>query len=1094
MQSTRARSVVAAPDGTDRFLVGGGAELRLYEAQTTRATTGQRSHRFITSSVVSELAGLRAFAWAPGRHAAPPLVAAGLTTGRVLLLRMDEGDGRGGGKAMPSVQINVRHSRPCNIVTFCPDQPRLLAVGLEKGRGESLLVYDVQRSFDSSANHDPSSSSSTSRNFPLHRETSASGRSRNQSPARLSSLSSPSPSPSPHDPLPLVSFGSSEIITSAAFLASRSGPAGSDTSALLAAAMATKWLRVYDLRSPPSTVTTWSTRSIWGIQSNPFNGQQFTSYGDDGVIRLWDLRKPLDPVLSFSEVDAGSIPAQKQRANVVAKPLAETAWSTEKRGVFATLEKEGSAMRVWNLIDGPGPRLLNAAGGVGGPSRAGSVSGVVHGAVDVGVDEKDVLRMPIVLDDRKTRSFQQTLTSFAFASSRDAAELRFVGLSRDSANPGSSGQRLELIDLPPTSHSAFLERSILVSSSPDKHTTYSIPVGSSTLEDTDVLDSLSAHQRRLSISPATPALQISVDPLVRSPQTTERGRTLSLAGLLPPLTAADRNLAPRPSNMLMRRISSSGVVQLVGSDAADEMGLRSLGTDMAVVVRERVEAGYGSDPLVNAGLSDAGVKEFWLWVTRAQALSSEACVPDYDFRFRGVLRILLGFPSGMVHPTASSSPASSTHSSPGTSPRAATPRSIYTDITRSLRRGDEAQSKHAAYAAGCAQLVAKRKLKDVFAISSSQFAAQRKIALSCCGAEWEEGWEAVCTRLAKAGAYDGAARHAFFSGQLEKSMGYLRLCKDENLRMLAPIVAAYLAQPDSLRGSESNYASLCRSLSSDVETPWVRAMFAYLATSEWRELVDETGLALRDRVAVALRFLSDSELIPFLQDIGDEALSSSDLEAVVLFGLRNDGLKLLSSYVDRTADVQTVALACSFTSPGMIRADMRVTRWVETYRSQLDKLQLYAARAMFDAARGRRARAALEQARVAGRQAEAKELVAAMRKTAPPQILIRCQFCSTNISPPKGAFLPGEQREVRKGDGPRGHKASLCPSCSKQLPACSVCLARPSVSAFEADGPATLSWCIRCRHGGHASHLLAWFDTSRVCAVAGCECECSSRL
>lgn len=131
----------------------------------------------------------------------------------------------------------------------------------------------------------------------------------------------------------------------------------------------------------------------------------------------------------------------------------------------------------------------------------------------------------------------------------------------------------------------------------------------------------------------------------------------------------------------------------------------------------------------------------------------------------------------MTHPNASASPTSSTHSSPGTSPRAATPRSIYTDITRSLRRGDEAQSKHAAYAAGCAQLVAKRKLKDVFAISSSQFAAQRKIALSCCGAEWEEGWEAVCAKLAKAGDHEGAARHAFFSGQLEKSMGYLRLCK-----------------------------------------------------------------------------------------------------------------------------------------------------------------------------------------------------------------------------------------------------------------------------------------------------------------------------
>lgn len=135
-------------------------------------------------------------------------------------------------------------------------------------------------------------------------------------------------------------------------------------------------------------------------------------------------------------------------------------------------------------------------------------------------------------------------------------------------------------------------------------------------------------------------------------------------------------------------------------------------------------------------------------------------------------------------------------------------------------------------------------------------------------------------------------------------MYYLRMCKgpsflsspaemtgtdfasfdtDENLRMLAPIVAAYvrpstcstsdsypstdpllllpqLAQKDSRHSSESNFSSLCRTLSSDAETPWVRAMFAFFATSDWRELVDETGLPLKDRVAVSLRFLSDSEV------------------------------------------------------------------------------------------------------------------------------------------------------------------------------------------------------------------------------------------
>lgn len=105
------------------------------------------------------------------------------------------------------------------------------------------------------------------------------------------------------------------------------------------------------------------------------------------------------------------------------------------------------------------------------------------------------------------------------------------------------------------------------------------------------------------------------------------------------------------------------------------------------------------------------------------------------------MRILLGFPSGMTN----SSAASSRRSTPTQSPLP-TPRSIYGNISRSLRRSEEAQSKHAAYTAACNQLVAKRRLENTFAISSSQFAAQRKIALSSCGQDWEDDWEQVCNR------------------------------------------------------------------------------------------------------------------------------------------------------------------------------------------------------------------------------------------------------------------------------------------------------------------------------------------------------------
>lgn len=41
--------------------------------------------------------------------------------------------------------------------------------------------------------------------------------------------------------------------------------------------------------------------------------------------------------------------------------------------------------------------------------------------------------------------------------------------------------------------------------------------------------------------------------------------------------------------------------------------------------------------------------------------------------------------------------------------------------------------------------------------------------------------------------------------------------------------------------------------------------------------------------------------------------------------------------------------------------------------------------------------------------------------------------------------------------------------------------------------------CLSCRHGGHANHILPWFNggldgepAHDKCAVAGCECECAN--
>ena len=171
-----------------------------------------------------------------------------------------------------------------------------------------------------------------------------------------------------------------------------------------------------------------------------------------------------------------------------------------------------------------------------------------------------------------------------------------------------------------------------------------------------------------------------------------------------------------------------------------------------------------------------------------------------------------------------------------------------------------------------------------------------------------------------------------------------------------------------------------------------------------------------------------------------------------------------SNFVDRTADCQTAAIALSFVYPGLFRDNARVLRWIESYRSMLDSMELYTARAIFDAAQGRRARTAMEQARLSGRNTDANAVASALKRAAPPQLLIRCQFCSVNISPRNptgqgdrgGASAGVKVRELQFRKRARADvpcvQATLCPNCSKSLPSCSVCLTKPSIHAIASDG------------------------------------------
>jgi hypothetical protein len=99
----------------------------------------------------------------------------------------------------------------------------------------------------------------------------------------------------------------------------------------------------------------------------------------------------------------------------------------------------------------------------------------------------------------------------------------------------------------------------------------------------------------------------------------------------------------------------------------------------------------------------------------------------------------------------------------------------------------------------------------------------------------------------------------------------LRSRADERLKLLGAALAGHLAQreaeaagskPGATRAASSNvlFKELCGSLSSELDDAFLRAMFAYIANGDWQDVLDEVGLPLKDRLAVAIRFLPDDEV------------------------------------------------------------------------------------------------------------------------------------------------------------------------------------------------------------------------------------------
>lgn len=441
-----------------------------------------------------------------------------------------------------------------------------------------------------------------------------------------------------------------------------------------------------------------------------------------------------------------------------------------------------------------------------------------------------------------------------------------------------------------------------------------------------------------------------------------------------------------------------------------------------------------------------------------------------------------------------------------------------------------------------------------------------RAALTACGWTGRFDLSTVLSECERLGEYERSAALAVFHGSLESAVDALQRGADAIHRHLAdgrghdvPAIAPQYAETMQLVAmciagfggveSKSSAAAVwrraCESLMRRPDlngeslrvssTAYLKAVCTFLMNistgQSYDEVLNESHLSLCDRVAFACRFLARNQLKAYLQNCIEACQKSGNMEGLVITGIEKEGIKIIQSYVDQTADVQTAALVTSrVILPYDWTSERRVcAEFLESYRTLLNSWQMWQSRAMFDVHRADLLR--LVKVRQADAQGKAMSFQTRRIQSRgrpgsrlppdpdivpsnPAQLDARCNYCSTSLG------LKRLDNHANQWLSKMKPVLSCCPSCQKPLPRCAICLlslgclnpymeltrererSRPSRGGATLQAPDDLSslanlpfaewftWCMTCKHGGHAHHLVGWFANHEVCPVSGCNCHC----
>ncbi|KAF2455962.1 hypothetical protein BDY21DRAFT_380496 [Lineolata rhizophorae] len=403
---------------------------------------------------------------------------------------------------------------------------------------------------------------------------------------------------------------------------------------------------------------------------------------------------------------------------------------------------------------------------------------------------------------------------------------------------------------------------------------------------------------------------------------------------------------------------------------------------------------------------------------------------------------------------------------------------------------------------------------------STKFPEHRQLCLAICGwASKPHKLRDQSERLMESGQYYKAIVLAVFKGHREVALDLLKFAIQRKL--IENVGLGAVIACESVNEEQRN---MCAWMAEESSDPYLKALLAYFVSGNWKVVTDMDQLSLHDRVGVALKYLDDESLGPFLSLAMSEAVVFGNIEGVVLTGLAEPAaMTLFEKYIAKFNDLQTAVLAMGVTVPRYID-EPRWEAWRDTYFHQMQAWQAFVERTRLVCQHNQRA--------------ASRDGVPLVRPY-PRQVALRCAHCQLSLAlrddgsygalplgklggigadddgsgsvgniATNGGQQPAQQTSGRRprGSGPAAAAGVVCPRCGRPLPRCGICMlwlgspdpARPGGAAAlqraQEDPMARfITFCMSCRHGFHAHHAREWFARHAMCAVPDCQCMCGVR-